>query len=198
MKYNNVDPVFLKKFWDILGRLNRNVEKRYSNSLCEKEVFVRRTLRKWISGKSFMVIVHEPTGIYTYESGDSYSHNPYDSKEIKRPKKHYVCVSGCDFYLGYQDDIVIHYADACSSLAINSKQFNFSQLMRFDYVEISKDEFMHVYSLFQDDREPKEFTMMACTKTKKVKKLDVVVTGRDYQEARDNAIKQYPDYVIYG
>jgi hypothetical protein len=53
------DTERVKKFFDILSRLGRHEEDRYKGydknnphySPCEKEIFVKRTIKKWFKGK---------------------------------------------------------------------------------------------------------------------------------------------------
>lgn len=48
------DPKRVGKFFNILYKLNRCVDKKYEDK-CEKEVFVRRTVNKWLKGK-FLIL----------------------------------------------------------------------------------------------------------------------------------------------
>jgi len=48
------DVARVKKFFDIVYKLNRACDEKYNNR-CEKEVFVRRTVNKWLKGKHIIL-----------------------------------------------------------------------------------------------------------------------------------------------
>lgn len=63
-KYSELDPLFLRRYFDLLVKHGRGVDKKYSNNRCGKEMFVARTMRKWLKNKCFVVIQKDPTGAY--------------------------------------------------------------------------------------------------------------------------------------
>ena len=64
----------------------------------------------------------------------------------------------------------------------------------------SLEKYKEISTLFDDDREDAEFTMKAVSKNikGKYKETTVKTFGKDYSEARKNAIKNNPTMIIYG
>lgn len=99
----------------------------------------------------------------------------------------------------YVDDVSV-------SKSFNNNQFSYNDFLRLQFREITGDEFESAKSLFRDDRDENEYQMLACNRNKiigrgknaKYEEVNVKIMGKDYQEARTKAVKQYPDYVIYG
>ena len=196
MIYKQFDIKFLKRYFDLLSSHNRFSSKRYGNK-CEKEIFVKRTFHKWFSNRYFVYIKQEDTGMYSC-SENSYYADERDS--IKRPKKHFVFVSGIAYSLTYSEELTIYFNDPCESLFVNSLKFSFNELLDLQFYEISKEKYNDVSNLFKDDREDIEFTMKAMKKNIKGKYKETVVKtfGKDYEEARKNAVKNNPEMIIYG
>lgn len=196
MVYKQFEKEFLKRYFELLSNHRRNISKRYGNR-CEKEIFVRRTFHKWFSGRYFVYIKHEDTGIYMY-SAESYYADKKDS--IKKPKKHFVYVSGVNYKLGYSEELVIMFEDPFESCFLNNFDFSFNELLGLQFYEITKEKYNEVSNIFKDDRDETEFTMKAVEKNIKGKFKETFVKsfGKDYQEARKNAIENNPDKVIYG
>lgn len=48
MKYQEIDPKFLERYFTMLGNKDRKADKRYKGAICQRDVFVRRTLGKWL------------------------------------------------------------------------------------------------------------------------------------------------------
>ena len=71
-KYSEIDPKFLRRYFDLLANHGREVDNKYSNHNCGKEVFIRRTMAKWLKDKCFVVIQKDTTGTYA-------SSNPTDA-----------------------------------------------------------------------------------------------------------------------
>lgn len=92
-----VDQV--KKFFDVLSRQSRHCLNLYKGhdklnphiSLCGREVFVKRTIAKWLKGKSV---------IWYAISEDS-----------NLQYKKYISINSIRYGLGYGDDLVVNYYD---------------------------------------------------------------------------------------
>lgn len=201
-KYKEIDPKFLRRYFDLLSNHGRVVDNKYTDHSCGKEVFVRRTMGKWLKDKYFVVIQKEPTGTYT-------STNPSDFMsyiELKIARKHFVNINHCSYQLGYDDKLNMYVDDVSISKSFNNNQFSYNDFLRLQFREITGDEFESAKSLFRDDRDENEYQMLACNRNKiigrgnkaKYEEVNVKIMGKDYQEARTKAIEQYPDYVIYG
>jgi hypothetical protein len=121
---NNISPTLLfkevdkvKKFFTILKRMNRSIpiigdiykghdKSNPDISLCQKEVFVNRTIAKWF--KSKFIILY-------YKSNIDIQYNLY------------ISVSLVKYYLGYKDQILLYYFDY-------SKPYEtFNQLLLSEY-----------------------------------------------------------------
>lgn len=200
MIYKQFDINFLKRYFDLLSKHKRSVSKRYGNK-CEKEIFVKRTFHKWFSGRYFAYIKHEDTGIYLYSENSYYADK---SDSIKKPKKHFVYISGVNYTLGYSEELTILFNDPFESCFLNNFSFSFNDFLKLQFYEISEDKYKEVSNLFKDDREDIEFTMKAVKKNingknkGKYKEIFVKSFGKDYQEARENAVKNNPEMIIYG
>jgi hypothetical protein len=80
----------VKKFFNILDRMGREVCKRYGDgnfAPCEKEVFVRRTLNKWLRGKYVIL----------------YATSEQTNVEYKR----YLSISNVRFALGWGNEVSV-------------------------------------------------------------------------------------------
>ena len=197
-KYNNIDPSFLKMYFYLLSKHKRFVDKKYNR--CAKEVFIERTLDKWLSGKYFTVINHESTGIFTDTNDYCNTH----TSQIKKAKKHYIAINNCRFSLGYGEDIDVYFSDPFISMACNYNTLSYNDFFHLQFIEIEKEDYENINELFIDDREDTLFEFVAFTKkmigkgkNKKLEEIKVKVYAIDYQEAFNFAIKNYPDYVIY-
>lgn len=200
-KYSELDPEFLRRYFDLLAKHGRETDNKYANNRCGKEMFVARTMRKWLRNKCFVVIRKDPTGTF----GTSNVNDPSAYYEIRIPKKHYVQITGCNYQLGYGEKLDIYVNDVSVSKAFNDTGLSYNDFLRLQFREITEDEFNYVGSLFHDDRDENEYEMTAYTKNyvgkgkkKKLEEIKIKVTGKDYREARETAVTQYPDYVIYG
>jgi len=197
-KYNTIDRTFLKRYFDLLVKHKRFVDKKYNR--CAKEVFIERTLNKWLSDKYFVVINHESTGIFTDTNDYCNTH----TSQIKKAKKHYIAINNCRFSLGYAEDIDIYFSDPFISMVCNYKTLSYNDFFNLQFIEIGKEDYENINELFIDDREDTLFEFVAFTKkmigkgkNKKLEEIKVKVYAIDYQEAFNFAIKNYPDYVIY-
>ena len=197
-KYNTIDPSFLKRYFYLLSKHKRFVDKKYNR--CAKEVFIERTLDKWLSGKYFTVINHESTGLFT----DNNDYCNTTISQIKKAKKHYIAINNCRFSLGYAEDIDIYFSDPFISMVCNYKTLSYNDFFNLQFIEIEKEDYENINELFIDDREDTLFEFVAFTKkmigkgkNKKLEEIKVKVYATDYQEAFNLAIKNYPDYVIY-
>lgn len=198
-KYSEIDPKFLRRYFDLLANHGREVDNKYSNHNCGKEVFIRRTMAKWLKDKCFVVIQKDTTG--TYASSNPTDFNSY--YEVRIPRKHFVQINGCSYQLGYGDKIAIYADDVSVSKTFNNNGFSYNDFLRLQFREITEDEFDSVKSLFRDDRDENEYEMLAYNRTKiigrgkkaKYEEVIIIAKGKDYQEARTKAVEQYPDYL---
>lgn len=201
-KYREIDPKFLRRYFDLLANHGREVDNKYADHNCGKEVFVRRTMGKWLRGKYFVVIQKEATG--SYISTDPSNFTSY--VEVKIPKKHFVQINNCSYQLGYGDKLSMYVDDVSVSKSSNNNEFSYNDFLRLQFREINGDEFESAKSLFRDDRDENEYQMLAYNRTKiigrgkkaKYEEVIIIAKGKDYQEARTKAVEQYPNYVIYG
>lgn len=198
--YSMIDTAFLRRYFDLLGKHGRSVDKKYGGK-CGKEIFVRRTMRKWLKGKKFTVIKNEKTGLW--KCGDA--KDPSSCSEVTLPKKHYININGCEYTLGYSEKITIYVDDPFSTEVFNAVEFSYNDFLRLQWREITDDEFEYVSSLFDDDREETEYKITAYTKTytktgrmRKPQEIQLSIMAKDYRSAREKAVEQYPQHVIYG
>lgn len=104
----------VSKFFGILGRLDRASQKRHSNrnelttrfGSCEQEVFVDRTIGKWLKGKSFVWIEEAETGLYQMDP------DGYNQISIKHKQVRYIQLMGINYVLGYGNSIRVKFYDA--------------------------------------------------------------------------------------
>ncbi len=199
MIYKHFDIEFLKRYFDLLSKHKRSISTRYGNK-CEKEMFVKRTFHKWFAGRYFVYIKHEETGVYKVDNNDQCCYDGWNRESIKRPKKHFVYISGINYALTHSDDITFMYNDPFESYFINDIRLDFNELHDLQFYEISKEKYKEISTLFDDDREDVEFLMKAVSKNAKGKYKETTVKtfGKDYSEARKNAIKNNPTMIIYG
>jgi len=201
-KYSELDPEFLRRYFDLLAKHGRGTDKKYSNNRCGKEMFVARTMRKWLKNKCFVVIQKDPTGAFSTTNQT----DPSAYYEVRIPKKHFIQVTGCAYQLGYGEKIDIYVDDVSVSKAFNSTGLSYNDFLRLQFREITVEEFDSVSALFLDDRDENEYQMLAYNRDKiigkgkkaKHEEVQVKVMGKDYREARDNAVTKFPQYVIYG
>ena len=109
-----------------------------------------------------------------------------------------------NYTLGYSEELTILFNDPFESCFLNNFSFSFNDFLKLQFYEISEDKYKEVSNLFKDDREDIEFTMKAVKKNingknkGKYKEIFVKSFGKDYQEARENAVKNNPEMIIYG
>lgn len=192
MKYQEIDPKFLERYFKMLGNKDRKVDKKYKGALCQKDAFVERTLGKWLKDKCYAVIDHRYTSVIDEN---------YNVTEIQSSRKLYVYVKLCVF--GYsQYDTLKFYVDYADNRFENAGiVLNHNDMINLQFKEITIDEYLSVKSLFIDDREEKDYEIDKCFSTvgKRRKLVEVVVKskGRDYKEARKNAAKNNPNLIIH-
>lgn len=195
--YKNLDKELIMKFWNILRKMERGIPKGRDiyNGRCAKEIFVRRTLHKWFSGHHIVAVIKEDTGIVTFDKDDRTGSS---AKHLKIPVKNYVHINAVTYVLGWGEEIEIRYSKTGSVTLSSSMRFHgHGDMCSVDFYEIDKAKYDEVWNLFLDDRPQKEYRMLAFHKGT-IKDTIVTVMGRDYDEARENAIKENPDYVIDG
>jgi hypothetical protein len=171
------DSEKVKKFFDILSRLNRHQEERYKGydknnpnfTPCEKEVFVKRTIKKWYSGKYFVWYrKSEQTGVYY---------------------KCFVSVSNIMFYLGYGDEIEVYYYDYSSPANI----WNTLKLSHNDIIDLEGEHSNGVIhnellKIFVLDIPEKEYTFKAYDWNKYPKRKKKGWTDKDVYKSMETTI----------
>lgn len=116
------------KFFKILSTKSRMVSKLYStenNSNCEKQVFVRRTLKHLI-GKN--IILYHTSCILDYLTYKTFNSESWMSNKNPIICKRYIHISNIEYYLGNGEDIEITiydwnlYPNGFKSLKLNQAQ----------------------------------------------------------------------------
>jgi hypothetical protein len=142
----------VSKFFGILSRLNRASQKRYSkrNELskrfgsCEQEVFVDRTIGKWLNGKCFLWIEEAETGFYQQDPYDDTSRIPIKHKQVR-----YIQLMKPRYALGYGHSIEVKFYDASRPSQLNNElevTHNFALSIKAS--EITSSKFKSVLKLF--------------------------------------------------
>jgi hypothetical protein len=177
MEYQKFDVEFLKKYWEALRNVERHTVERYGDK-CPKEVFVRRTFKKWFSGKTIAVIENEGTGWFS----DNHS-------EIKKKVKKYLQIGGLTYYYGYGEELEVYTSNAIEIYKFGSNKIGFNDLLDMEFQEISSSKFNEVVDLFKDDRPDKKFTVKYYDFNKK-SNCDIpsfeIVEAKDDREALKN------------
>lgn len=195
--YNKNDPTFINKFFDLLSKHNRYAEQKYSNK-CGKEIFVKRTMNKWLKNKQFVVISKDDTGVVS--CSDENDLNSY--YKVKYARKHFISISSCEFALGYGDDIKITEFDIFLSNILNNVILGRKDFLNLQFREISSEEYNSIYNLFIDDREESEFELTGYNKKlggrykNKLEEVKVKVLAKDYDEAFKKAKDTYTEIVF--
>lgn len=144
-------PEEVKYFFDRLSNLGRSVTDYYPRQECQRQVFVRRVLKKRFVGKYFLWIENKDTGFSRYDTGS-----------ITHKQKSYIKITKLDFGLGHNDYIAVSYNNASTPYAfLNYFKIYYNEAINLEAVEISKDKYDEIYNLF-DYKEPiKTFTFTA-------------------------------------
>lgn len=172
------NPVKVKKFFDILSRLNRVVENRYKGyfknnphiSPCEKEVFVNRTLNKWFK--------------------DSYFIWWKNSEQTKLQQKVYISISNIKFYLGYSNEIEIYYYDYSKPMDIwNTIKLSYNDCINLEGEFCKNGDLHHQLLKLTVINEPeKEFVFKAWDWTKYPKRKKKGWTNEDIYKSMETTI----------
>ena len=155
----NIKPLFnkeiLRKYFDILYRLDRTCQSHYKGrdklnpdkEPCQQDVFVQRTLRKWLSGKYYKIVDTTDT-----------------------PKYAYIALGGVSFYYGYGEEIQIVIIRASGGFEV--KKVSHNDLFKLEGVEITVEEWSKVAKLFliPEDYES-EYARFKRLRDEKLKKL---------------------------
>ena len=145
-RYKQVDREFLIKFFDILSHLDRSCSKYRKDKRCNREIFVRRTINKFLSGKYFEVILKEKTGLKKRIGF-------YDYEDIYLNRKNYLYIVSVEFGLGYSDYINITSINANSSKCIEKLKFSYNDFLDTKYKVSTEKKFKSIQNLFVDDSE---------------------------------------------
>jgi len=142
----------ISKFFGILSRLDRTTQKRYSNrnelstrsGLCEQEVFVERTIGKWLEGKFFLWIEEAETGLYQSDPMDEWNQIPIKSKQVR-----YIQLFRPKYALGYGHCISVKFYDASRpSELINELDVTHNTALSIKAKPITGAKFKSVTKLF--------------------------------------------------
>lgn len=144
LKYKQVDRDFLQKFFDILSKLNRSCSNYRKDKKCNREIFIRRTLNKWISGKYFEVILNEKTGFTKFVGA-------FDSEDITIPRKNYVYIMSIEFGLGWSDYINFTVSKAGNVTPIEVLKFSYNDFLDIKFRKSTEKKFKSVQNMFNDD-----------------------------------------------
>ena len=135
----------VRKFFAILERLDRSVGTQYEDrkfGSCQKEVFVARTVHKWMDGKCFRFVDEVDSGIRNMISSNR-------SKPLKIEQMRIVKVGGTRFMLGHGEELSVGISDAANpSSLFNSKSISISDAISLMGEEITREEFDTVYNMF--------------------------------------------------
>lgn len=142
--YNKVDIKWLNKFFDILNKLNRAQSSYRKDKLCNREIFIRRTLNKWFTGKYLEIIKSEKSGFQKWIG-------PYDLEDIHINKKKYIRIILCEYYLGWTTSIKFTFQSACSSNVIEVEKFTFNDFIDIKFRNSSEEIYSSIFNMFNDD-----------------------------------------------
>jgi len=141
-RYNKIDKDKAKRFIEVFQKLNRCVSPYRKRRECQKEIFIRRTLNKWFSGKYFEVILEEGTGFFKE-----------DYSEILVPVKRYVYISNISFAL--TSDLPEKVRIECwfgHEFRCPTLYFPFNKFLNLEFKEIDQNKYRKIQELFVDDR----------------------------------------------
>lgn len=140
MHYDRLDPIWVKKFWSHVYRLGREVQEFRKNRDCAKQVFVRRTLNKFISGKCFVYILKQSCGIFV------------NGEDVKVKNKIYTWVCYVEYCLGYNEKLTVFLSHAHPA---HPAVFNVDEgdMLDLRYKEITRERYQRVKNQFVNDDE---------------------------------------------
>jgi hypothetical protein len=148
-RYDKIGKDQTKRFLDIFQKLSRLVSPYRKRRECQKEVFIRRTLNKWLSGKYFEVILEEGTGFFK-DAGTGFDD---EVKEIMIPVKRYVYISDISFTLNHS------YLGEVDVRLMFGHEFKYAKLtlpidsfLKLEFKEIDQKKYKKIQELFVDDR----------------------------------------------
>ncbi len=152
MKYKQPDRKWLSDFFDRLHKKGRAICPYRSNKECNRSVFVRRTLNRWLSGKYFACIEEIGTGLRLVPKAGYGCYG--DDTEYKVRSKVRLAVARVEYTLNWGPDEVsfwIYYAHPVKGGAANIRSLAWHQLAKLEYRAISEKEFDRIAALFKDD-----------------------------------------------
>jgi hypothetical protein len=136
------EKIKVTKFFDALAKKTRHTEKKYGGE-CGKEVFVRRTINKWLKNKRLIIYKEsEQTGI---------------------EYKQYVSITNIQYVLGFGDRLAINLYDVSKPFDIfNTLRLGHNGILRLEGSwDIDKTQFDLLISMFNLDLPKTEFTFKA-------------------------------------
>ena len=163
----------VKKFFDLLIKKERHTLDRY-NGVCGKEVFVRRTINKWLAGKHL---------IY-------YAENKETGIEYKR----YLFISRLKFMLNWGiSDLELHSFDYCQPQnGIISEKITHNDIISAEgiWCDDAKDHINFVKKILINDP-IKDFICKTYTPSKrgKMKEGKIIIQAKTLREANNKKIK---------
>lgn len=132
----------IKKFFSILDRMERGISTNKTKDIyegrCQKEIFVQRTINKWLAGKYVIL----------------YSTSPLDILY-----KRYLCITKINFVLGWGTELNIRYWDAAQPVDIsNSMILTHNDILRLEGSwDLDRERFNEIVKLFIVDEPEKEY-----------------------------------------
>jgi hypothetical protein len=111
---------YFEKFWKIYTRQERAVSK-WDEKRTDMDVFIRRTLSKWFSGKAFQVELNR------YQSFDAFFHKtpPLEYKVITK----YIVITNMVFSFAQYHDLITIYFIEPHSESFEEIRFGFNEFM---------------------------------------------------------------------
>ena len=144
------DQPKVTKFFDILHKLERSVDEKYGKD-CAKQIFVKRTISKWLKGKKLIL----------YKTEES----------LNIEYKQYVQISNLEYALSWSDELRIYVYDYSrpynlyTSIKLshndilrlegdwNTEESIFTQLLGIFTLDIPEKEY--IYQTYDFDKYPK-------------------------------------------
>jgi hypothetical protein len=160
----------VKKFFEILKRLDRTTSKIYEKYTCQKQVFVRRTINKWF--KNLYIVLYTP------------------SEQTDVQYRQYISINNIEYYLGWQDELTIYYYDYIKPCNIyNEMKLDYNKCMKLEGEFTNGDNHKLLLSLTLLSIPNRTFTFKAYNK-KNYKETVWETKARTYYEAYNN-VKEY-------
>lgn len=142
------------------------------NGVSDKEVFLKRTLNKWFSGKYIEYIKTKEKSPTLYN--------------ILIERKAYAYISSISYKKHFfSTNIIINLKDATSSFcSYTDNLFSESEVYNFEYKLITKSKYDAIKNLFVDDRDIQEFEFTTFTNNRELIKSTIKLKGKTREKAK--------------